>query len=90
MLSKEEIKNDDFYRGYNERDRIAKEICKNCSYRNKVEELETKEQKLIEKLKNDSNEFRKQIKLDPTHNNATIGACGYAQEILNLLKGEKE
>lgn len=47
-------------------------------------------QKLINKIEQDSNEFRKQIALDPTHNNATIGALGYGQEILKILKGEKE
>lgn len=79
------------YKKKNERDKIAKEICKNCSYRNKVEQLETKEKKLIEKLEEDIGKFNQDKKVFMTQSsqiNASL--ISYIKEILEILKGEKE
>ena len=53
------IEVDDYYRGYNERDKLAKKICKECKYRKKVKELETDKQKLIEKLEEKNRNINK-------------------------------
>ena len=45
---------------------------------------------LKEKLEKDIKHFMREIKLRPTENNSTIGACGYASEILKIVKGEKK
>lgn len=57
------------------------EICKQCKYIKKVKHLESREQKLIEKLEEDKKEH--------TYGDIEIDATGqYAKEILSILKGE--
>lgn len=85
------ISNDDYYRGYNERDKLAKEICKKCKYRKEYKELKIREQKLIEKLEEDIKIFsnyeeRKQMRKEQLFEND--GKWFYAKEILNIVKGE--
>lgn len=77
MLSKEEIE-EAYWQGYTERDKKAQQICKECKYRKKLKQLETREQKLIEKLEEDKmKEF----------DDYTI--C-LIESYLKILKGEKE
>lgn len=78
-------------------------IKENLLLKNQIEQLESDNyesnkiidtyiedrQKLIEKLEEDIEKFKKEIKIRPTENNSTIGACGYGQEILAIVKGEK-
>ena len=83
-MNKEEIEKDDnYWKGYIEKQKEAEEICKICKYRKKHKELEQKESildKVIEKLK----EIRRELDDD--------GGGYYAQEItkiLNIIEGEK-
>lgn len=85
MLSKEEIE-EAYWRGYTERDKKAQQICKECKYRKKLKQLETKEHKIIEKLEEDivNNNFKETQCLEDK------GRYFFAKEILKTLKGEKE
>ena len=48
------IQQNAYWQGYAERDKKAQQICKECKYRKKLKKLETRKQKLIEKLEEDN------------------------------------
>lgn len=51
MQSKEEIEKDNnYWKGYIQKQNEAMEICKQCKYMKKAKELETEKQKLIKDL----------------------------------------
>lgn len=95
LLNHIEQLEDNYNKGYIERDALAQQICKECKYKNKARELETKEQKLIEKLEEDikkaneiieDNDYRYiQEVIDEAYERFK-----YANEILKILKGENE
>lgn len=82
------IENDDYYRGYNEKDKLAKEICKKCKYRKQYRELESNNKKLIEKLEEDNKKAKQGF--ETTLSSYEHGIMNYTQEILEIVKGEKE
>lgn len=87
MLSKEETEKK-YWEGYIQKQNEAMEICKQCKYIKKTRELETREQKLIEKLEEDIEIARKEYQI--TLNDRQDGIRAEAQEILKILKGEND
>ena len=83
MLSKEE-REKAYWEGYIAKQNEAMEICKQCKYIKKVKQLELREQKLIEKLEEDTN------KPIPLAEDMDWIRCRkeYAKEILEILKKE--
>lgn len=81
MLSKEE-REKAYWEGYIAKQNEAMEICKQCKYIKKVKQLELREQKLIEKLEEDTN------KPIPLAEDMDWIRCRkeYAKEILEILK----
>ena len=61
MISKEEIENA-YWAGYAQREVQAHEICEKCIYRKKLQQLETKEQNLINKLQHDNESDNAEVK----------------------------
>ncbi len=68
-----------YWEGYIQKQNEAVEICKQCKYRKKARELETKYQKLIEKLE----EYKY------TEVNDIENIINFYTEIKEILKGEK-
>ncbi len=93
MQSKEEIEKA-YWKGYIQKQNEAVEICKQCKYRKKARELESKKQKLIEKLKKDIVNITKTMQ-DGKHwdDYSRCRLKAYrtkTKEILKILKGEKQ
>lgn len=84
-MNKEEIKKDDNYcKGYIEKQNEAAEICKICKYRKRYKELEQKSE-ILDKVIDNLEEIREELDDD--------GFGYYAQEItniLNIIEGEKK
>ena len=96
-MNKEEIeKEDNYWRGYIQKQSEAVETCKICKYRKKYKELEQKESildKVTDKLKEDiktygNHEERKQMCKEQLYEND--GKWFHAREILNFIEGEKK
>lgn len=91
----EKHKNDEF-KGYGTLEDIAK--LKYCNFKiisNYIEQLETREQKLIEKSEEDikkNNEFEfMPLQIEKAYNNYyKLGKIDEAQELLKILKGEND
>lgn len=71
-----------YWEGYIQKQNEAMQICKQCKYIKKARELETKNQKLIEKLEEDIENFAKE--------NRDGSLQDYVDEILKILKGGKQ
>lgn len=93
MLSKEEIEKA-YWEGYIAKQNEAMEICKQCKYIKKVKQLESREQKLIEKLEERIRYFEENDELIATSNdNYSDGTVikrfiDEFKEILEILKKE--
>lgn len=92
MSSKEEIEKA-YWKGYIQKQNEAMKIFNQCKYIKKARELETREQKLIEKLEGDIEclKFSHDNYIDANiieGTYETLGRLSYAQEILKILKGE--
>lgn len=84
MLSKEEIEKA-YWEGYIAKQNEAMEICKQCKYIKKVKQLESREQKLIEKLEEESKQLEHDIltmSIDTGNN--------YSLKLINEAKGMKK
>lgn len=68
--------------GFSQKQNEAMQICKQCKYIKKLRQLETKHQKLIEKLEEDITNFAKE--------NRDGSLQDYVDEILGILKGEND
>lgn len=77
------IQQNAYWQGYAERDKKAQQICKECKYRKKLKQLETREQKLIEKLEEIIDDD-KMSDIEYQHKREL------ALKISEILKGEKE
>lgn len=87
-MNKEE-KEDNYWKGYIEKQKEAEEICKMCKYRKKYRKLIEKESildKVTDKLKEDANQKV------PLAEDMDWVRCRkeYAREILNIIEGEKK
>lgn len=72
-----------FWEGYIQKQKEAVEICKICKYKNKVEQLETNNKKLIDKLEEDKKKWQE-------FHNRVPEVPEYIDYILPFAKGEKE
>ena len=82
-MNKEE-KEDNYWKGYIEKQKEAEEICKMCKYRKKYRKLIEKES-ILDKVTDKLKDFKKLLKQD--------GIYGYDKEInsiLNIIEGEKK
>ena len=79
MTKKEIEKDDNYWKGYIQKQKEAEEICKMCKYRKRYKEL-TKKEEILDKLTDKLKEVERELKMD--------GYDGYSkdiQEILNIL-----
>lgn len=84
MINKEEIEKA-YWKGYIAKQNEAMEICKQCKYIKKVKQLESREQKLIEKLEEESKQLEHDIltmSIDTGNN--------YSLKLINEAKGMKK
>ena len=95
-MNKEE-KDNNYWNGYIKKQKESIEICKMCKYRKRYKELKQKEtilDKITDKLKQDiKNDYCiKEIIGDAyiTTGVEEYSVKPYAQEILNIIEGEKE
>lgn len=92
----EEEKEDNYWKGYIEKQKEAEEICKMCKYRKRYKELKRKEailDKVTEKLKENIKKEREIMPYLP-HKSASFhyanGKEVLAKEILEFIEGEKK
>lgn len=79
-MNKEEIKKDNnYWKGYIQKQKEAEEICKMCKYRKTYKELKQK-QSILDKV---TEECMKQM----TENEETILEI-FPQKLLNIIEGE--
>lgn len=84
-MNKEEIeKEDNYWKGYIEKQKESIEICKMCKYRKRYKELKQKET-ILDKVTDKLKEYIKMIKQDGIY-----GFDTEIREILNIIEGEKE
>lgn len=86
MLSKDEIENV-YWKGYIAKQNEAMEICKQCKYIKKVKQLESREQKLIEKLE-EINTRNAELYNSPKQKEVDFSEWNLAQELLEIYKKE--
>lgn len=91
MQNKEEIEKA-YWKGYIQKQNEAMEICKQCKYIKKARKLETREQKLIERLEREKKLAKKCQEVVEEHSSSWWSYAGMIAEceaILIILKGEK-
>lgn len=97
-MNKEEIKKDDnYWKGYIKKQKEAEEICKMCKYRKTYKKLKQKESildKVTDKLKEDiENDYCIEKIIGDNYIATGVEKYSikpYAQEILNIIEGEKK
>lgn len=96
-MNKEKIEKDDnYWKGYIEKQKEAIEICKICKYRKRYKELEQKESildkvtdKLKERIKDLDNLKENYLKLKEYDQiDFTLSKKREVQKILNIIEGE--
>ena len=97
MTKKEIEKDDNYWKGYIQKQKEAEEICKMCKYRKRYKELTKKEEildKLTDKLKEDieNNYYIEELtgKVWGATCTKRYQTKQYAKEILNIIEGEKK
>ena len=81
-MNKEKIEKDDnYWKGYIEKQKEAIEICKICKYRKRYKELEQKES-ILDKV---TEECKEQM---TTYEDSILEI--FPQRILNIIEGEKK
>lgn len=85
-----------YYKGYIQKQEESIQICKKCKCREKSRKLETEKADTIEKLEKDIENANNNIRhmdeksiLQTIARELAIGMRDYANEILSIMKGEK-
>lgn len=94
-MNKEE-KDDNYWKGYIQKQKEAEEICKMCKYRKTYKELKQKESildKVTETLKRDRKIFDKCRKIHEMYSPSEERMSTkyyYVEKLLNIIEGEKK
>lgn len=99
-MNKEEIEKDDnYWKGYIEKQKEAEEICKMCNYRNKYKEVKEILDKVTDKLKEVDKKYKKEYENIENMELSATKICVLQEltcviedieEILNIIEGEKK
>ena len=99
-MNKEEIEKDDnYWKGYIQKQKEAEEICKMCNYRNKYKEAKETLDKVTDKLKEMNSKYTKEyknvenlylIEQDVSILQELSCVLDDVEEILNIIEGERE
>ena len=99
-MNKEEIEKDDnYWKGYIEKQKEAEEICKMCNYRNKYKEVKEILDKVTDKLKEVDKKYKNEYENIENMELSATKICVLQEltcviedieEILNIIEGEKK
>ena len=99
-MNKEEIEKDDnYWKGYIEKQKEAEEICKMCNYRNKYKEVKEILDKVTDKLKEVDKKYKNEYENIENMELLATKICVLQEltcviedieEILNIIEGEKK